>query len=93
MVYSFVTLRRNKLASLPGLLLATYIHDETRLAEDHSLRPVGGDVTVELLPVPVPLHAVQRVALQVVGTLQGYIRPLYTMGRNGLLGQSDPPTS
>ena len=92
MVVSFVTLRRNKLAT-PGLLLATYIHDEARLAEDHSLRPVGGDVAVELLPVPVPLHAVQRVALQVVGTLQRYIRPLYTMGRNGLLGQTYPPTS
>ena len=43
--------------------MLTYIYDEASLTEHNSLGPVSGDVSVELLTIPVPLDAVEAVSL------------------------------
>ena len=45
------------------------------MTEHNSLGPVGGDVSVELLAIPVPLDAVEAVSLQVVETFKGNVLP------------------
>ena len=66
-------------------LFSTHIHNKPSLSEDHSLRPVSGNVSVELLAIAVPLHGVQGVPLQVVGALQHQVLPPDGVGRDGLL--------
>ena len=67
----------------------THIDDESRLSEDHSLRSVGRNVSVELLAIPVPLDGVERVALQVVVALQHHVLASDGVGGDGLFSQSD----
>ena len=45
------------------------------MTEHNGLGPVGGDVSVELLTIPVPLDTVEAVSLQVVETFKGDVLP------------------
>ena len=50
--------------------VTTYIDMNARVCEDSSVWGVSGDVSVELLTIPVPLHTVQLVPLHVIVTHQ-----------------------
>ena len=45
------------------------------MTEHNSLWSISGDVSVELLTIPVPLDAVEAVSLQVVETFKGDVLP------------------
>ena len=45
------------------------------MTEHNSLWSISGDVSVELLSIPVPLDAVEAVSLQVVETFKGDVLP------------------
>jgi len=55
---------------LGALILIDY---KPGLSEHHGLRPVGRNVSVELLAIAIPLDGVERVALQVVGAFQDHV--------------------
>ena len=61
------------------------------MTEHNSLGPVSGDVSVELLTIPVPLDAVETVALQVIQTLQGDVLAPDRVAGDGLLCDPDSP--
>ena len=70
-------------------VVCTHVHQEAWLGEDRGGWTVAGDVSVELLPVPVPLDAVEPVALHVVAALQHHVLPEDGVGGEGGAGQAD----
>lgn len=63
----------------------THIDYKPGLSEYHGLRPVGRNVSVELLAIAIPLDGVERVALQVVGALQDHVLSPDGVRGDGLL--------
>ena len=63
----------------------THIDYKPGLSEHHGLRPVGRNVSVELLAIAIPLDGVERVALQVVGALQDHVLSPDGVRGDGLL--------
>ena len=59
------------------------------MTEHNSLWPISGDVSVELLTIPVPLNTVEAVSLQVVETFKGDVLPSDCIADNerALLGE------
>ena len=63
----------------------THIDYKPGLSEHDGLRPVGRNVSVELLAIAIPLDGVEGVALQVVGALQDHVLSPDGVRGDGLL--------
>lgn len=73
----------------PRLRRLVFINDEASLPEHHGLGPVSGDVSVELLAIPVPLDTVEAVPLQIVEALQSDVLASDRIAWDGLLSDPD----